>query len=68
MIFSELGQCGQLVQAIVGHVDDADVGLDGAKGKIGRLRFARTGYSVEESGLADVGQADDSGFEHRPML
>ena len=45
----------------VGHGDDADVRIDGAEGIVGRLRLAGAGDGVEEGGLADVGQSDDSG-------
>ena len=48
----------------VGHGDDADVGVDGAEGIVGRLRLAGAGDGVEQGGLADVGQSDDSGSEH----
>ena len=51
-------------QPRVGHGDDADVGVDGAEGIVGRLRLAGAGDGVEQRGLADVGQSDDSGSEH----
>ena len=47
-----------------GHGDDADVRVDGAERIVGRLGFAGAGDGVEESGLADVRQSDDSGSEH----
>ncbi len=47
---------------LVGHFDDADVGLDGTEGVILR-RNAGLGQGVEEGGLADVGQSDDAAFE-----
>ena len=51
-------------QPRVGHGDDADVGVDGAERIVRRLRLARAGDGVEQGGLADVGQTDDSGSEH----
>ena len=53
------------LQPRVRHRDDADVGLDGAEGIVRRLRLARAGDGVEEGGLADVRQSDDSGAQHR---
>jgi hypothetical protein len=46
----------------VGQLDDADVRLDRAE-RIVLGRDARLGEGVEESGLADVGQAHDAAFE-----
>ena len=53
---------GKLIEARVGHLDDADVGFDGAEGIVLR-RDAGLGQCVEEGGLADVGQAHDAAFE-----
>ena len=49
-----------LLQARVGHGDAADIGLDRAEGIIGRLRRRRLGQRVEQGGLADIRQPDDS--------
>ena len=43
---------------------DADVRLDRAEGIVRRLRLAGAGEGVEERGLADVRQSDDSGAQH----
>jgi hypothetical protein len=53
---------GELREARIGHFDDADVRLDGAEGVVlgGDSRF---GQGIEEGGLADVGQADDTALE-----
>src|SRR5690606_35291347 len=47
-------------QALVGNRDHADVGLDGGEWVVGGLDVGG-GQRVEESGLADVGQAHDAG-------
>ena len=60
-----LGDVLQHFQARVGHGDDADVGVDRAERVVGRFRLAGAGHSVEQGGLAHVGQTDDSGFEHK---
>ena len=57
-----LGQRDQAFHARVGHFNDADIGLNGAKRIILR-RDARLGQRVKECGFADVGQADDAAFE-----
>ena len=50
---------GQLLQAVVGHGHDADVGLDGGEGVVGcQAALVREGR--EQRGLADVGQAHDT--------
>ena len=51
-----------LVEALIGHGDDAGVGVDGAEGIVGGLRLGR-GEGVEDGGFADVGQADDSAVQ-----
>ncbi len=55
------GQLAQHPQPGIGHGDDADVRVNGAKGIVGRLRLAGAGDGVEEGGFTDVGQSDDSG-------
>ena len=50
---------GELIEALVGNGHHADVRLDGAEGVVGAFR-ARVGDRVEESGLADIRQSDDS--------
>ena len=55
----------QLLEALVRNIHDADVRLDRAEGEIGCVSLAGAGDRVEESGLADIGQSDDSCFEHK---
>ena len=52
-------------EPLVRHGHDADVWIDRAKGVIRRLGLAGAGDGVEQGGLADIGQADDSGFQHK---
>ena len=52
----------QLGHARIRHLDDADVGLDGAEGIILR-RDARLGERIEQRGFAHVGETDDTAFE-----
>ena len=59
-LFVGLPQLGQLVQPGVRHGHDAAVGLNGAEGVVGRLCIFGGGDGVEQSGLAHVGQADDT--------
>ena len=49
-------------EARIGHLDDADVRLDGAE-RVVLGRDAGLGQGVEESGLADVRQAHDAALE-----
>ena len=60
--FLRLGDSGKHRQARVGHLDDADVRLNGTERIILR-RDPRLGQRVEQRGFADVGQADDTAFE-----
>ena len=50
---------GELIEALIGNGHHADVRLDGAEGVVGAFR-ARVGDRVEESGLADIRQSDDT--------
>ena len=52
-------QFGEFVQSLIGHGDDAHVGLDGAERKVGRLRLGIR-QAVEQGGFAHVGQPHDS--------
>ncbi len=53
-------------QTLVGHADDAHIGLNGAERVIFRRDFS-SGERVEQRRFADVGQADDAAFEpHGP--
>ena len=56
----------QLVQTGVRHRDDADVGLDGAEGIVGRAGRA-AGQGVKNGAFADVGQTHDTEF-HNAVL
>ena len=51
-----------IVQARVGHADDADVGLDRGE-RVVRREHVVLGQGVEQGRLADVGQADDADGE-----
>ena len=61
-LFVGLPDLSQLVQPLVGHGHDAAVRLDGAEGIVCGLRVLGGGDGIEQSGLADVGQADDTKF------
>mgnify|MGYP003195193635 FL=1 len=50
---------GELVEALIGDSHHADIRLDGAEGVVGAFG-ARVGDRVEESGLADIRQSDDT--------
>jgi len=52
----------QHLQAGVGQLDDAHVGLDRAE-RVVLGSDAGLGEGIEEGGLADVGQADDAAFQ-----
>ena len=56
-----LGNALQHLQARIRHRHDADVGVDGAEGIVGSLRFTRACDCIEQCGLAHVGQSDDTG-------
>ena len=58
------GDFGEDFQARVGNADHADVGFDGAKGEVGRLRLGIGDDGVEEGGFPDVWQSYNSGSEH----
>ena len=58
---------GEFVEARVRHGDDADIGFDGAE-RIVLRRDGGRGQRIEQRGLADIGQADDTAFEtHRTL-
>ena len=58
----------QLVKPGIGHADLPDVGLDRAEGIVRRLRRLGLGQRVEQGGLADIGQPDDTTFETHETL
>ena len=55
-----LPDLSQLIQPLVRHGHDAAVGLNGAEGVVCSLRVLGGGDGVEQSGLADVRQTDDT--------
>ena len=58
-VFLGLVHLRQKVQTLVRHGDHAHIGLNGAEGVVGTLG-ASIGNGVEQSGLAHIGQADDT--------
>ena len=61
-LFVGLPDLSQLVQPLVRHGHDAAVWLNGAEGVVGGFRVLGGGDGVEQSGLADVRQTDDTEF------
>ena len=59
-LFAGLPDFSQFVQPLVRHSHDAGVRLDGAEGIVCSLRILGGGDGVEQSGLAHVGQTDDT--------
>ena len=59
-LVGRFGDLGDPVEPRVGHRDPADIGLDRAERIIGGLRRRRLGQRVEQGGLADIRQPDDS--------
>ena len=57
-----LDEFGDFGEALIGHGDDAGVGVDGAEGIVGGLRLGR-GEGVEDGGFSDVGEANDSAVQ-----
>jgi hypothetical protein len=60
MIFCGLKYCVSVDHPRVGHVHHAHVRVDGAERIVRSLGLLLLGQSVEEGGLADVRQPDDS--------
>ena len=50
---------GKHLEALVGNLDDADVGIDGCEGIV-RSKHALLGEDVEQGRLTDVGKANDA--------
>ena len=61
--FRRFGDCRDPPQALVLNRYATDVRLDGAKREIGGRRSGARGQSVEQRGLADVRQSDDTAVE-----
>ena len=59
-LFIGLPDLGQLVQTLVRHGHDAAVRLDGAEGIVCSFCILGGGDGIEQSGLADIRQADDT--------
>ena len=59
-LFIGLPDLGQLVQTLVRHGHDAAVRLDGAEGIVCGFCILGGGDGIEQSGLADIRQADDT--------
>ena len=59
-LVGRFGDLGDPVEPRIGHRDPPDIGLDRAERIIGRLRRRRLGQRVEQGGLADIRQPDDS--------
>ena len=59
-LFAGLPDLSQLVQPLVRHGHDAAVWLNGAEGVVGGFRVLGGSDGVEQSGLADVRQTDDT--------
>ena len=57
---ADLAMSRDLVEALVGHRDAADVRFDRAERIIRRLRRRSFGQRIEERRFADVRQADDA--------
>jgi len=57
-----LDEGGDFLETLIGHGDDARVGVDGAERVVGGLRLGR-GECVEDGGFSYVRQADDSAIE-----
>jgi hypothetical protein len=62
------GDPAERFEAVIRDGDDANIGIDGAKWVVGRLRLSGSGDGVEQGGLSDVGESDDSSFEHAEVL
>ena len=57
-----LHNLGECIEARIRHLDDTDIGLDGAERVILGSNTG-LGQRIEQSGFADVWQADDAAFE-----
>ena len=58
--FLRIVERGQAIEAVVGNLGDADVGLARVRESV--LGEVRLGQNVEQRCLAYLGQADDAGF------
>ena len=62
--FLRTGNGGEFGQPLIGHRHDARVGLDRAERIVGGFGLGIGHQGIEQGRLTDVGQSDDSGFEH----
>ncbi|CAI8403649.1 MAG: Uncharacterised protein [Cyanobium sp. ARS6] len=62
--FGAVTQIREPLQPGIRNRHGSDIRLDGAEREIGSLGLSIGHQGVEESGLAHIGQTDDSGFEH----
>ena len=53
---------GELIQVLIGHLNDVTVGFDSAK-RIVLGGNARLGQRVEQRGFADVREPDDAAWD-----
>ena len=58
--FFRVGKLREHIEPRVGYGHDPLVGINGAKGIVRRDRLAGACYGVEQSGLPDIWQTDDS--------
>lgn len=61
-------ELGEPVEPFIRYRHRSNVGLDGAEGEVGCLGLGVGDQGIEQGGLANVGQSDDSGFKHRRNL
>ena len=59
---ARVNQLGQTGEPFVGYGHLAQLGIDGTEGEVGCLRLS-AGQTIEECGLAYVGQSHDTCFE-----
>ena len=52
-------------ETLVWYVHNADIGINGAERVVGRLCFAGSSQRIEKRRLANIGETDDTCFEHR---
>src|SRR5262249_29553103 len=62
--FFRMAQLREHVEPRIRYRDHADIRIDGAERIVRRLRLARAGDGVEQSGFTYVGKTDDAGGKH----
>ena len=63
-----VAELSEPVEPFIRYRHRSNVGLDGAEGEVGCLGLGVGDQGIEQGGLANVGQSDDSGFKHRRNL